>query len=66
MKYWKPKSLTWWGGVVPLVAGLIIATEPLHGWLDLVSTINNMTGRIPAAVLINTGAVAIGFRGALK
>ena len=66
MKYWKPKSLTWWGGVVPLVAGLIIATEPLHGWLDLVSTINNMTGRIPAAVLINTGAVAIGFRGALR
>tara|TARA_R110000764_G_C11029370_1_gene385335 strand:- start:38224 stop:38424 length:201 start_codon:yes stop_codon:yes gene_type:complete len=65
MKYWKPKSITWWGGVVPLVAGLILATEPLHGWLDLVSTINNMTGFIPAAILINSGAVAIGLRGAV-
>ena len=65
MKYWKPRSVTWWAGLVPLVAGLIIATEPLHGWLDLVATINNMTGRVPAAVLINAGAVAIGMRGAV-
>jgi hypothetical protein len=65
MKYWKPRSVTWWGGVVPLVAGLILATEPLHGWLDLVATINNMTGFIPAAILINSGAVAIGLRGAV-
>jgi hypothetical protein len=65
MKYFKPKSVTWWAGLVPLVAGLIIATEPLHGWMDLVATINNMTGRVPAAVLINAGAVAIGMRGAV-
>ena len=66
MKYWKPRSVTWWAGLVPLVAGLILATEPLHGWLDLVATINNMTGRVPAAVLINAGAVAIGMRGAVS
>jgi hypothetical protein len=66
MKYFKPKSVTWWGGVVPLVGGLILATEPLHGWLQLVATIDNMTGGLPAAILINAGMVAIGFRGALE
>tara|TARA_R110000822_G_scaffold7154_2_gene29430 strand:+ start:901 stop:1101 length:201 start_codon:yes stop_codon:yes gene_type:complete len=66
MKYWKPRSVTWWGGVIPLTGGLIVATLPLHGWADLVTAIDNVSGGLPAAILINAGAVAIGFRGALE
>lgn len=64
-KYWKPGSLTWLMSVAPLVAGLVIATEPLHGMSGLVEAINNMTGSTPPAVLINAGLAGIGIRGAI-
>ena len=31
-KYFKPKSVAWWGSLIPLVAGVLIASEPLHNW----------------------------------
>tara|TARA_R110000782_G_scaffold218427_1_gene305823 strand:- start:34137 stop:34337 length:201 start_codon:yes stop_codon:yes gene_type:complete len=66
MKYFKPRSVTWWGGVLPVVAGLIVATAEIHGNLAAVTAINNITGGIPAAALINSGLVAIGLRGAIS
>jgi len=66
MKYFKPKSLSWWAGFVPLSAGLTVATLPLHGQVDIVDTVNNVTGNMSSAALINAGALAIGLRGAIK
>jgi len=64
-KYFKPRSLTWWAALVPLVGGLIVAFGPLHGVAPLVDTINNLSGGMSAAVLINIGLGGIGIRGAL-
>ena len=65
-KYIKPKSLTWWASVVPLVAGTIVATGPLHGVEEIVQTIDNFTGNMQPALLINMGLAGIGLRGALS
>ena len=65
MKYLKVKSLTWWVSVAPIIAGLIIASEPLHGASSIVQTINSATGDISPAVLINSGLIGIGLRGAI-
>tara|TARA_R110000850_G_scaffold18506_1_gene56671 strand:- start:1359 stop:1565 length:207 start_codon:yes stop_codon:yes gene_type:complete len=64
-KYFKPKSLSWWSAVVPLAAGLVVATEPLHGVGSIVQTIDSVTGHVSPAMLINAGLVGIGFRGAI-
>lgn len=66
MKYVKPDSLTWWASLAPLLAGAIVATEPLHGQSAIVTTINNFTGNMSAAVMINAGLIGIGVRGAIK
>jgi len=65
MKYFRPNSLTWWASVFPLLAGVVVATEPLHGASALVQTINGLTGGVEAAVLINIGLLGIGVRGAM-
>lgn len=64
-KYFKPKSLTWWSSVSPLLIGLIMATEPLHGQTQLVEALRNLTGGASATVLVNAGLAGIGLRGAL-
>lgn len=64
-KYFKPKSLTWWASVVPLVIGLFMAFEPVHGLTDLVQAARNATG-MTAPTLINIGLAGIGLRGAIK
>lgn len=64
-KYIKPQSLTWWGALVPLLAGAFLALEPLHQLAEWVQVINSMTGYVEPAVLINAGVVAIGMRGAI-
>ena len=64
-KYIKPRSLTWWAGFTPALAGVAIATEPLHGQAAVVTSIQNMVGDVPAAVLIANGMGFIGLRGAL-
>lgn len=63
-KYFKPRSLTWWSGFVPLFCGLFIAAEPIHGFVDWVQAIRNATG-MSAPVLINIGFGIIGIRGAM-
>lgn len=66
MKYIKPYSLTWWASVAPLVAGLILATEPLHGAAGLVGVVRELVGAdIEPAYLINAGLAGIGLRAAL-
>lgn len=66
MKYIKLNSLTWWASVAPLVAGAVVATEPIHGMEDVVTTINNFTGGMSAAVMVNAGLLGVGIRGAIK
>ena len=66
MKYIKPKSLTWWGSLVPVAAGLTIATAPWHGASTLVGVIDAVTGGIEPVLLINAGLVGIGMRAAIK
>jgi len=63
LKYFKPKSLTWWSSFVPVAVGVFIASEPLHGLSAHVQVINDITGGISAAVLINGGLIGIGLRG---
>lgn len=64
-KYFKPTSLTWWASVIPLLVGVVVGTESLHGWTSVVDSINELTGHTSAAVLINAGLAGIGIRGAL-
>ena len=64
-KYFKPKSVTWWAGMVPLVAGIVVATESLHGMTSVVLAIDTITEGASPAAMINAGLAAIGFRGAI-
>ena len=64
-KYFKPASLTWWASVSPLIMGLFIASEPLHGMASAAMSVQNATG-MTAAMLINAGLMGIGIRGAIK
>lgn len=65
-KYVKPRSLTWWASFVPLACGLVVASEPIHGAALLVQTIDNATGGMSAAMLVNLGLAGIGLRGAVE
>lgn len=64
-QYIKPKSLTWWMSVVPIVAGVFIATEPLHAQTLVVQSVQDMFGGATPVVLINAGLAGIGFRRAV-
>jgi len=64
-KYFKPDSLTWWASLVPLVCGIIVATEPIHGMTGLAMSITNGSG-MTAPALITAGLGGIGLRGAIK
>ena len=66
-KYVRPDSLTWWASLTPLVAGVILAlSAALPTLLPVASIINAASGGLPASVLINTGLIGIGLRGAMK
>ena len=66
MKYIKPKSLTWWAGFVPLIAGVLVAlSDVIPVLLPVRAVIDAMTGNAEPAVLVNAGLVAIGLRGAV-
>lgn len=64
-KYFKPGSVTWWASLVPLLAGLIVASEPIHGLTSVVESINRATDGAAPAIMINLGLAGIGFRGAV-
>jgi len=66
-KYIKPKSLTWWGAVVPLAAGLVLAvTSAVPGMEALNALVSGFFPGSSAIELINLGLVGIGLRGAIK
>lgn len=65
-KYFKPKSVTWWSGVIPLAAGIFLALEPIHLMSDYVAVVREIFGNVTPGVLINGGLAAIGLRGAVK
>lgn len=65
-KYIKPKSLTFWAGMIPLASGIVLAVsrsvpalQPIGAVLDAV-----YDGATPGT-LINAGIGAIGLRAAL-
>lgn len=67
MKYVKPKSLTWWTSLVPLLCGLLLATADLHGMPQVTSAIHALFGPdATPAVLINAGLAVLGLRAAVE
>ncbi len=64
-KYFKPRSVTWWGGAIPIAAGLLIAFLPVTGAAEVAKAISTLFGDAPPAVLINGGLITIGLRGAV-
>lgn len=62
-KYIKPLSVAWWSAFVPLVLGLLIATEPLHQLVAMAETASLLTGGADPYLLINGGMFGIGLRG---
>ena len=65
-RYFKPRSLTWWSGFVPLLSGAFVAFEPVHGLADYAQAVSAMYGGTDPAIPINAGLAIIGFRGAVK
>jgi len=63
-KYFKPKSVTWWSGFVPLVGGVFIAFEPVHQLADYTTAVHALFGNASPGILINGGLALIGLRGA--
>lgn len=64
-KYVKPTSLSWLVFMVPLIGGVVLASEPLHGWAEIAQSIRNASDMSPAALIL-TGLGGIGLRGAIK
>ena len=63
-KYFKPLSMTWWASAAPLIAGVFMSMEPVHGLSDWVEVVRLWTGGMTPAMLINLGLFGIGLRGA--
>jgi hypothetical protein len=67
MKYIKPKSVSWWASLAPLVGGLIIAgSEAVPALEPPARVVNSLSGGMTPALLVNMGLVGIGLRGAMK
>ena len=64
MKYVKPKSMTWWSGMVPICAGTFVAFDPVHQLAEYTMAVSAMYGDVSPAVPINAGLALIGLRGA--
>lgn len=66
-KYIKPKSLTWWASVFPLIAGVALAfTSSVPGMEGVAGIIGGFFPDMSAVALINMGLIGIGLRGAVK
>lgn len=64
MKYVKFKSLTWWSAFAPLITGVFIAADPVHGLSEWTAFASNAAG-MSAPALITLGLGGIGLRGAV-
>ena len=65
-KYFRPMSLTWHASLMPILAGLFIAFEPVHHLADWVKAVSRIFGDTSPYLLINAGLVGIGLRGAVR
>jgi 1,4-dihydroxy-2-naphthoate octaprenyltransferase len=65
-KYIRPKSVTWWASVTPLILGLILALAQTLGWTQVIALIEIFAPGASPAMLVNLGLFGIGLRGALK
>lgn len=67
MKYLKPKSLTWWAGMVPLIGGVTVAAADtiLPTMAPVADFINALSGNMSPSVMMGWGAGLIGLRGAV-
>ena len=65
-KYFRPKSVTWWASVTPLLAGLILAIAQAFAWAPVIAIINTFAPGMGPAMLVNLGLLGIGLRGAIK
>ena len=65
-KYVKPFSLTWWCGLVLILAGVLVALADVLPVLGQIAhVINALSGGATPAVLFLAGMTTIGLRGAL-
>lgn len=67
MKYFKPKSLTWWMALIPTISGALqLSGFDIPYVSEHVRPLINAYYDVSPAVLLNTGLFGIGLRGALK
>jgi hypothetical protein len=66
MKYFKPKSVTWWAGAAALGAGCVLAVHEGYDLGGLGVTLEELTGGLGAYTLLVQGAGLIGLRGAFN
>lgn len=68
-RYIKPKSVSWWASLVPLLAGIVLAIGEAFPEVMVLSRavifINAISGGITPFVMVNIGVAGIGFRGAV-
>jgi len=66
MKYFKPKSVTWWAGVSLIATGGVIGVDVGYDVGPIADVLNAWTGPVGPSLLIAQGAGLVGIRGALS
>ncbi len=66
MRYFLPKSLTWWAGAGLVLTGLVRGLGAAFDLGPVGAVIDAWSGALPPSVLILQGAGLIGLRGAMK
>jgi hypothetical protein len=64
VRYFKPDSVTWWSGFIPVMAGTFVAFEPVHGLIEWADAVSATYGNTSPVIPINAGLALIGIRGA--
>lgn len=65
-KYFRPKSVTWWASVFPLVMGIVLAVAQAFAWAPVIAIIAVFAPGMGPGTLVNLGLFGIGLRGAVK
>lgn len=64
-KYIKPASRTWWGGIIAILAAILIAVSRAFDLGPVGAVIAALAGDASPALLLSFGLSVIGFRGFL-